>query len=205
MTTIQKIGAIVVGILLLLGAGLGTLAYLRPSAIQSFGDVVPNPQWFSSGYGFGNNASLYLSNKLTLGVGVNQAAFQNLTGKTITVDTGRFDLTGTASSTVAVYVGTSTTATVTNQFSLVTVPFWAQLISAGAIATSTNGTYTSQLDNFVNHKSGYPAEIQVLNGQYLLVAVQSFCTADGACNTATSSNRGWTASVPFTYHYDGFN
>lgn len=207
-----NLGKYLIALALVLGA-FGALAFvgLTPFGKQvenQFGDVVPNAQWFTTGIGFGSNKALYLSNTLTLGSGVNQAAWQNQTGTTVTVDASRFDLTGTASSTVAVWVGTSTSATVTNQFgAITTAPFWSQLISASnTISTSTNGTYTTQLDNFVNHKSGYPAEIQVLNGQYLLLVVSSACTTNAGiqCETATSTNRGWTAVAPFVYHYAGF-
>lgn len=190
----------------MLGSVLGIAAFIGESSAPVAGDVVPNPQWFTSGYGFGSLSSLYLSSKLTLGAGQNQAAWQNLTGSTVTVDMSHFDLTGSASSTFAVWVGTSTSATATNSFSLTTAPFWAQLIGANnTVATGTSGTYPTILDNYMGHKSGYPAEINVLNGQYLLVVASSFCAADGACNTATSTNRGWTASIPFTYHYGGFH
>lgn len=196
---------------LVAGALLGALAWFgvtpfktATSAKTQFGDIESNPPWFTNGFGFGTNKALYLSGTLALVSGQNQMAWQNNTGSTVTVDVSRFDLNGTASSTFAVWVGTSTTATVTNQFNTNTAPMWSQLISASnTIATGTIGTYPTQLDNFVNHKSGYPAEIQVLNGQYLLLVASSFCTADGACNTATSTARGWTALLPFLYHYGG--
>lgn len=202
MTSAWKIATVLA---LVLGVvGIGALFLGGSGSKQLLGDVVPNAQWFTSGYGFGTLSSLYLSDKLTLAAGQNQAAWQNNTGNTVTIDMGRFDLTGTASSTFAVWVGTSTASTATNVFSLSTAPFWAQLIGgSNTVATGTPGTYTTQLDNFVNHKSGYPAEIQILSGQYLLVVADSFCLADGACNTATSSQRGWTASIPFIYHYAG--
>lgn len=201
-------------ILIALALVLGSLGALSFAGVQPFeqqtqhiaGDVMSNAQWFTGGYGFGSNSALYLSAKLDLPSGVNQAAWQNNTGSTVTIDMSRFNLTGIASTTFAVWVGTSTTPTVTNSFNQATAPFWSQLIgTTNTIATSTNGTYTTQLDNFVNHKSGYPAEIQVLNGQYLLLAVSASCITDGACNTATSTNRGWTGSLPFNYNYPGLH
>lgn len=208
-----NLGKYLIALALVLGA-FGTLAFVGLTPFgqkveQKFGDVVPNAQWFTSGYGFGTNNALYLSGKLTIGVGQNQVAWQNLTGKTVTVDVTHFDLNGIASSTVAVWIGTSTTATVVNVYNTTTAPFWAQLIgSSNTISTSTNGTlYPTQLDNFTNNKSGYPSEIQVLNNQYLVEVVSSACTGQAgiSCEVATSTNRGWNAVTPFTYHYDGLN
>lgn len=204
MTNTQKTvgGVLVAALLVLVGflaAGSG-----HSGAPEAGSTVNPNPQWFPTGIKIGTDNNLRLTGVLTIGVGQNQASVKNLTGSTIYVTYGAAQMLGTASSTFNLNVGTSTAATVTNQFSLSTSPLWAQFIDADQVATGTVASLIS--DNITNHKSSYPATLQVNNGQYFTAVVSTFCTASGACETATSSRRGWTTiTIPYSYNYNSPN
>ena len=172
---------------------------------NSYGSTVDtNPWWYPNGVATGNLSSLYLSDTLTLSTGQNQVAWKNNTGQSVKVMIGTFETTGTASSTTWFNVGTSTTATATDVFTAGTsAPMWSQFIDGFKLSTSTVAGLWA--DNFVNHKSGYPAELIVPAGQYLLFTASNWCTAPGACENATSTNRGWNATVPFRYYAAGGN
>lgn len=209
MLNTKQIGVWVLGICAVLGGlaffGFTPFGKAVVQEAQSFGSVIEsNVPWFTNGYKYGNSNALFSADMLTLSAGVNQASWQNQTGTTVVVDLGHLVTTGTASSTAWFNVGTSTTATVTNVFTPgTTAPMWSQLVSAFQLSTSTvSGIWA---DNIVNHKTNYPAEIMIANGQYLIITANTYCTTNGACETATSTTRGWTAQFPFKYHYGSLN
>lgn len=149
--------------------------------------------------GIGSTRSMN-SGLIQIGRGANQASWKNTTGRTVYVRLGDVEMAGTASSTFKVYVGTSTAATVTNVFSLTTAPLWSQFIDGAQIATATPAGVWA--DNITNHKTSYPGTIQVNSGQYFTLVASTFCSTVGACETATSTNRGWsTLTLPFQYQY----
>ncbi len=210
MTTLQKVilGVAVVLAAIALVLGISNTGSTPAPATQQVGGTasshVENQAWlFSNGIAMGPQ-SLYPNvnseDAIQVGIGSNQASWINTRATTAYVDLGWLILNGTASSTVKVSVGTSTTATITDSFNPAVAPMWSQFIDACQIATSTvSGVWC---DNVSNHKSSYPAVIAVPPGQRLNIVVASFCKADGACNTATSTNRGWTTlTLPITYSY----
>ena len=173
----------------------------------SAGSVNGGPQ-FNAGASFpvgltlgqGPNQQNQNSGNITIGAGANQGAWLNNTGHGVSLDTGAVYMTGTASSTFNVYVGTSTKATATDQFNLTTAPFWSQFIDAAAISTSTPAGIWA--DNINNHKSGKVGTLYVPSGTYVLMVANTFCKASGACETATSTNRGWSSlNLSFTYYW----
>lgn len=211
MTTTQKIGAAVVVVLGLLGA-LSFFGVNLVAKTESFGSTVSSDiPWFTNGYKVGNSNALYTATSLSLPVGVNQASWLNNTGQIVVVDNSHVDLLGTASTTMKLYVGTSTKSTVTDSFALGTAPMWSQTIDGYSIATSTSGLSATQAftvaDNYGSHKTNYSSFMEVLPNQYLIAVLSSNCsTYSQACGeTATSSNRGYTLAIPILYHYSSPN
>jgi len=175
--------------------------------------VLTNVYWFPKGIIEGRTNVVSNQDVINIAAGQNQGAWLNTTGQTVTVDQTEVFLYGTssasvASTTVALSVGTSTTATVTDSFTWGTSAFWAQNIDYATIATSTptpSGTGFLVADNITNHKTNKPGSIQVNPGQYLLAVFSTGCknsTTSGCGDTATSSARGWDhASISFQYRY----
>lgn len=177
----------------------------QPASNSQYGSTVdPNPFWYPAGLATGQDSGLYDSNVLTLSTGQNQASFQNTTGSNIKIMTGQLETSGTASTTMWFNVGTSTTASVSDVFTPgTTAPMWSQFISSFSLATGTvTGLWA---DNVVNHKTNYPAEILVTPGQYFILTANTYCTTVGSCETATSTNRGWTAKLIFRFYKSGGN
>lgn len=208
MTNTQKVIAGLLVVMALLGAlaffGVSLDHSSAPASTTKYGStVVPNAQWFKDCIAYGNLPRIHCSDQVVMAAGQNQVAWQNNTGYTIDVQDVEVQTTGTASSTVKFNIGTSTKATATDQFNLTTAPMWSQLVDAFSLATGTpSGLWA---DNITNHKTGFPGSTLVANGQYILFTASSFCTADGACNTATSTARGWTATVQFEYNVPTIN
>lgn len=195
MTNTQQIAAAFVLVFVIVG---GVLLGLHLGGSTSYGNTInPNPEGYPAGIAFGKLNSLWLSDQLKLVAGRNQMSWKNTTGSTVLIQLAHASQTGTASSTYKIYVGTSTAATATDSFLPATAPFWSQLIDGFSVSTGTPAGVWA--DNIVNHKTGFPAEVQVTAGQYLLLVADSFCTANGPCETATSSTRGWTLTLPFRY------
>ncbi len=95
------------------------------------------------------------------------------------------------------YVGTTTAATITDKFNG-SAPLWAQFIDGESVATNTPAGVWA--DNIQGHKSTWPGQIAVQPGQSLVLVMDDYCVNTGKCETATSSNRGFTTVVfPFTY------
>lgn len=127
----------------------------------------------------------------TIEAGRNQASFQNKTGRTVYFNPSNASIgwtTGTASTTFAFYIATSTGASISNDFA---TPAGNLLLSGAYAATTTQaqfyaGTTTS---NGVNGAVTVPA------GSYVNILVRSFMggLCDGSvCETSTSTNRGIT-------------
>ncbi len=196
---------LVLAILAILGVG-ALFFTLNPSPSSSTGSARGGGPVFNAGAAFpiglnlGMNGITTNMGQIQIGRGANQGAWKNTTGRTIYVYEAPLSMAGTASSTIKVYVGTSTTPTATDSFTAATAPFWSQLIDAGQISTST--TAGLLFDSITNHKTSYPGTLPVADGQYVLLVADSFCRSTGACETATSSNRGWTTlTLPFYYFY----
>lgn len=196
-----------VGLLLSLALALGVLmsnhsAPAAPSTGSINGAIVQNaPYAFPNGLYLGSQKNLTLAAVMSIGVGTNQTFWKNTSGQTAYVFTGSAHLNdnGTTTSAVTVSVGTTTCATIADNFSAAqTAPMWSQFIDAFKVATGTQGEVA---DNIAGHKTAYPGTITVPSGACLAAIVESSCITDGTCHTATSSSRGWTTmGIPIYYH-----
>lgn len=172
-----------------------------PGAVGSGGPSFNAGAFFPKGFVLGNLNSRLSGSSMQITRGLNKISWKNTTGGPVVVKIGDASLSGTASSTFKIYVGTTTSPTVTDTFATaITAPFWSQFIDGAQVATgSPTGVWA---DNIANHKSGLPSMIRVEDGQYLTMAVETFCKTSGSCETATSTNRGWTTlTLPFLYAY----
>lgn len=199
---------IIIGLALALGAIGSVLGFSHIPSSTGYGDTQTNPSWFSGGLAWGAIDLSHNSASIVIPPGSNQGAWLNSTGRDVVIDEADVSIGGTASSSFQINVGTSTTATTTNTFSLTTSPIWAQLVSSLQVATGSMAQTGATSDflgtNIESHKSSFPAKLQVPPGYYVLVAANTFCLTDGACNTATSSARGWTnLTTTLFYHYKG--
>lgn len=131
--------------------------------------------------------------KGTIGAGQNQGSWRNNLGKTVFVDLSEVYTTGTASSSIKIYVATSSSATLSSDFA---APF-ASGIDGKAVATSTvltNFVYNSSKDAGTNGRHVFP----VVSGEYVVTAIlqdTTACLSGGAglaCESATSTSRGFS-------------
>lgn len=168
------------------------------------GNVTGNIDSYTNGVMFGGN----LVNRWvtgTLGAGQNQGNWRNTTGRVVYADLGEFStvgtsstaLTATASSSFEFFFATSTTATLASDY---TNPF-GNLLNGSVIATSSPATTTSSLD-FA--RLGYKV-IPIQSNEYLIFTMQqlsaSGCSIGGACEPATSTNRGFNVDWRARLHY----
>lgn len=189
---------------------------LEASLATNFGvqakDLVGNSQGgpvfnaganFPAGYQLGTLKQNLSAGSLDIGPGQNQASWCNTGPGIVVYDAWAFlQSTTTAynslsSSTYNVYVGTSTGATIKNDF----LGYTAALINGALFATSTQSNQVIA-DNSASHSASSTSTVYVASGVCLNLQVQQTygCTADAKCNTATSSARGWSSlSVPFLY------
>ena len=135
-------------------------------------------------------------------IGTNQVAWCNTTGQIVYAGGARFTLASTtangsvsASSTLALSVGTSTKSTVTDGAAV-----WGGLIDQVLIATSTNSIDTkSQVILGGQATTGVgglaTSTIPISTSECLVASLENpysqNCGASGACETATSSKRGY--------------
>lgn len=118
--------------------------------------------------------------------GNNQTSWRNTTGKTVYATDIRMGYeSGTASSTWNFYVGTSTASTFSNYArpSNTFLPIDGYVGATGTPKVIVTATSTT---------NGVKEVIPVLNNEYLIFNVQETyaCKSIGACETATSTNRG---------------
>lgn len=229
MTNTQKIAAGVLAVC----AVLGTLAFfgLTPfkavnQVVQQFGSVVQSDvPWFTNGYKVGNSNALFTSSSMSIPAGSDQIVWQNLTGQAVIVDNVHVDTNGTsstaiASSTYMFSVGATSTATIAEpyKFNWITSVLTPLAITNFMLSTGTpvgyaagGLTFRNQADNFAYHASSTPglnttATIVVPPNWYLFAKIDTNCITQGACDTSTSTTRGFTTvSIPFWYHYSSPN
>lgn len=197
----KKIG---VGLLVVLGF---IATWIHGSAVPAsqpkpLGDATVSnyPTAYINGLQLGNNPTVFENMyAMTIGTGQNQASWQNTTGGTIWVDTPEMYFLPTttnasmvASSSMAFYFGTSSTAVIANNF---VRPAGLLPIDGALIATSTRGQVTVSATSTT---AGIKGVIPVQNGEWVFGLVESNgCTSAtvGLCETATSSNRGFNVGV----------
>lgn len=185
MTSIQKI-AIVVGVLLL-GAVIGFVSVPRtPAAGGIYNTQIPV---YSNGIVNGDRVGIIKAG--TIGAGANQTSWTNTTGRTLYI--GAADIlfgypSGTASSSWLVYVGTSTAAS----FADYSRPSGDYLPIDGAVVATNTAARAGLRVGTTTTASPARGAIQVNPGENLVFDVQEryACKTVGACETATSSNRG---------------
>lgn len=157
------------------------------------------PEVFAGGVGIGMvnspHDNLLFSASGQIGAGSNHGAWRNKTGRTVQVDYADISFpSGTASSSIRLYIGTSTAAIPSvNDF---TKPF-STLIDDKSLATSTilaTLVINSNKDAGTNGRQ----TIDVQDGEYVVISVlhseltETSCDTTHACESATSTNRGWT-------------
>lgn len=177
----------------------------RVGQVGADGGTYNSPVSFVAGISLDSNNELVVSKSSVMGPGVNQAFYQNKTGRIVYVDyidaypvstTNNFGAVTTASSSMRVSVGTSTTASIANNFA---APF-ATLIDNALIATGTPMVVNSDKDVGTNGRGTIP----VLPGQYIYILMRqdsgNTCTGS-ICETATSTNRGFNLKWYLEFHY----
>ena len=135
----------------------------------------------------------------TIGAGQNQAFWRNTTGRTVMLVPELTSVgfnTGTASSSMIIYVATSSSSTISNDYAQ---PGGLVRALDGAIfATSTAGPRF-----FMGTTTSLGTVPVVRDGEYVVVQIQDRygCKTVGVCETATSTNRGITN---FIWRITGF-
>lgn len=171
------------------GAPASSLAIGTEQDLGSIkGTVIEQPYVFKSGVGSGGDTLTFTKDGV-ISAGQNQGSFRNTTGRTVYVDLATIGYeSGTASSSLLFYAGTSTTATFSNDFASPSGAGKFFPIDAAVIATSTTGL---RIITSTSTPSGN-GSVAVANGQYFVFQVQEryACKSVGVCETATSTNRG---------------
>lgn len=185
------VGIVVVAVcamLYLMSGSESPSTYDGSNSSQNTGGQRAGLQEYSDGIKLGDVTTTW--KRVVIPSGSNQAAWYNNLGKTVFVTPDNVMIgfpSGTATSTLVLYVGTSTSSTFTDYAR----PSVATLLVDGAlVATSTSagttGIYKMGTTSVAANVFAVPA------GGYLVFDVQErfACKSDGSCNTATSSNRG---------------
>lgn len=184
------VATVVVALLVSLGVYLAGGALASGGGSVGGGGPVKNvPDFYTNGVGIGQD--VFFSKTVSIPAGKNQAAWCNTGpngfGKTVLVDNAEFGFSsGTASSSDLLYVATSTSATIANDYARPTGDYL--LIDGASFATSTPGSrfYVS------TSTSAGRGLVAVPVGSCVNFQVQEkyACKSVGACETATSTNRG---------------
>lgn len=164
-------------------------------AIQ--GTVMESPYIFKNGAGMGGNHLTFTADG-KIEARSNQAFWRNTTGRTVFVDLAEMVTTGVASTTFQFFIGTTTSASITDNF---TNPY-ASLVDAYSLATSSPAwrSVNSIKDPGTNGRGVIP----VLSGEYVYFTFQqdnaNACTG-AICETATSTNRGFNVDWYLRGHF----
>lgn len=230
-----NIGKYLIALALVLGA-LGTFAFFNLTPFrtvveqetQKVGSVVNSDvPWFTSGLKYGNSNRLYSQTSLVVAVGTDQAVWNNNTGQPVFIPMADVYLNGTsqfeqASSTYSIAVGATSTSIIAEPYTLnwetasSTSDFPDLAVTNLNIATGTpSGVPTTGIlfnligDNVTYHATSTGNDgvtLVVPSGANLFVKLDSTCHTQGACETATSTNRGFTTiTIPFQYYYSSPN
>lgn len=203
MNKIQKIigGIVVIALVVVLGA----VFFHKTAAPGQLGDQVQNDVfWFTNGAKFGTNADAINWVRMQMGVGTNQISWLNNTGNTVFIPSSlaKVSTNGTASTTYAITMGTSTAATVTDAQ---TAPVYGSMIDGALIATSTVFTTVSNIQNSTLVGTKEQGYIRVPAGQHVIAVMENpykvpgTCTG-ATCENATSTNRGFSnVNIDFMY------
>lgn len=169
------------------------------------GPVINNPYAFANGVGIGNDGFVFNAEELTIGRGEDQKVWTNKLGRDVFVTYGQFTTDGTASSTYRLYaIATSSTSIPDSHDFTALVATSSALIDGVSLATSTSATTTNSVLSAVQNKG--QGTIKVPAGWSLISFLQAVdvpaCGGTGACEEATSTNRGFTnLKLFFRYFY----
>lgn len=229
--TTKNVIAGVLAVCAILGAlawfGVTPFRQVVQQATQQLGSVVQdNTPWFTNGYKYGNSNRLFSQATLTIAAGTDQAVWKNTTGQAVFVTMTDVYLTGTrdtsqASSTYSIAVGATTTAVIPEPYkfnwetSSTTSDFPDLSITNLNMATGTPaGIPTTGLlfaligDNILYHASSTNDGVTLIvpPNAYIFAKLDTNCVTQGACDTSTSTTRGFTTvSVPMQYYYSSPN
>lgn len=182
MTNALKIAGAAVG-----GLVVGLLLAFAVNAAPFFSGVYNQVNtYFKEGATLGDRTVLYESG--TIGAGANQAAYYNNTGRTLYINSNDIHMgwtSGTASSSIVFYVSTSTASSVTDYAR----PTGTYLLIDGATFATSSPAVSISTGTTTDAGAG---AITLAPNEYLIFNVQEqyACKTIGACETATSSNRG---------------
>lgn len=202
MKNLSKIIGSAIVLLLVVAFGYS----LHTGVTKTLGDQVQNDVfYFTNGAAFGSNGRTLLNYAhLDIGKGQNQVSWLNNTGKPVKIPIAETfvttspgsSATAIASSTLALYAGTSTTATIANSAN----PIYGSIIDGTLIATSTPQNSFNGIVNSAFSGTREQGVVRVPNGQYVIFTVENpynqACTGV-TCESATSSNRGMNFGVDF--------
>ena len=178
-------------------ASVVTIVSFTPDQL---GAVRQEADVYTNGAQLGDEIIAWKSGKI--GVGSNQVTYCPKNGRKTYFDRAEVSLaansagTQTASSTFLLYVATSTYAGSTDNFGTPAMSYF--LVNGALIATSTNKLTLSSTST--------DAGIGTLwtdDGQCVTVQMQSTfdCVANGLCEMATSTNRGFDLLYKLRFHY----
>lgn len=157
----------------------------------------PGAPNFPDGASLGKEDIIHNSKKISLNAGDNDMGWKNQTGRTIYIDLVSVRTTGIASSTMTVDVATSSTETIADYSD----PF-SEIIDSYSLATSSP-TDTVIASN-VNGGTNGIGVVAVADGEWvsLLLSATAGALCDGsACETATSTSRGFNLDMFIEYFY----
>lgn len=204
--------ALVIGILALLVGGYwvfhgGSAIVGAASSNNQTGDVVPNKQWFSNGFGVGNVQQFFVTAAGVMGMGASatQSGYQQTAtvGTCNTASSTAFDIANPFAATSTATVeridfgvqATSTTASVgttTKSSGLASSDVSTALVSSALVATGTapiviSGQSTGLGLNQISAGAGTVAKIVVGPSQRLAMYATSTYSNAGAINYTPSS------------------
>lgn len=207
---VSALVALVVGLAVcFLFRGTNTVVKEVPAPVSNVGSIsgpVQNVPWnFTQGAGFGGKYVSF-SQTISIPAGARSGFWTNKTGRTVYVPRIDASLVGTtsaatvtASSTFALYAYGSTTAPGSTYDYTAPKSSDKMLINNFSFATSSTATTTSSLDKALAGKV-----VQIPDGQsvfLLLVAPTANCTFGGACEPATSTQRGFNVDAKLDGYY----
>lgn len=208
MNTIKKVFIAAGVIWLLVLTGVVASPSLRSSAVKLGAQVQQEAFWFVNGLQLGSSGfTVNWSPAVSMTTGKNQVAWQNTTGKTIYTSSveancimtlGASSTVTTASTSMYLWIGTSTTATVGDP-AIGTQPLLGSILDKVLIATSSAvGAIHDGITNSTLSGSNEQGDVAVTNGQYILAAMESV-NASPIGETATSTARGFNLLCSYPY------
>lgn len=205
----------IVALLLIIGVGIAAnkpAAMPEQSSQNTFGSVRVIADEYPNGIRTGNLSTLHNEIGGIIPLGVSQQSWKNNLGKIVYFDFAdaatlatSSSLTGAvATSSYRIIIGTSTASTVDNfltpnsfNASLLLWPLATSTISNSLTGSTTNSIQVGQLRGVGVLPNGY-LNVSIINGA--TGAPVGTCAALVACESATSTNRGFRLKWSARYH-----